>query len=203
MEEFVHFLSTLDPTWVYVAIFLIAYIENIFPPFPSDVIVVFSGSLVAVGRGHFMFALLAGTLGSTLGFLTMYMIGKWFGKRIIESGRLKFISLVSVHKAEQWFGRYGYGLVVINRFLSGTRAVVSFFAGVSNLDITKTTILSFASSFLWNCILVYSGYLLGQNWQKVGLYLSVYSQAVTAVVVVVVLFFVFRYFFVRKKNSTK
>ena len=203
MEEFVHYLARLDPVWIYLAVFLIAYIENVFPPSPSDVIVVFGGSLVALGKGHFLIALASGTLGSTLGFVTMFTVGKWFGRRIIESGKLKFVSIDAVHKAEQWFTKYGYGLVVANRFLAGTRAVVSFFAGLSNLDFVKTVILSFLSALAWNCILVYAGYVLGNNWQKIGLYLSTYSQVVTAVIIVVVLVLVMKYFHTRSDTRSK
>lgn len=201
MEEFVHSLSLLDPTWVYVTIFAIAFIENVFPPSPSDIAVVFGGSLVAVGDGHFLVAILAGTLGSTLGFLTMFMVGKWFGRSVVESGKLKFLSLDTVHKAEQWFNRYGYGLIVINRFLAGTRAVISLFAGISNLDVTKSLLLSFVSSLVWNGLLVYSGFLLGRNWHRIGLYLSTYTQAITATVAIVVVILVVRYLFVPKNRA--
>lgn len=202
MEEFIQSLSEFDPLWVYIIIFCIAYIENILPPFPSDVVVVFGGSLVAIGKGSFLLALTSATAGSTLGFLTMFFIGKWFGRAILEQGKIPFISLDAFHKAERWFARYGYGLVVANRFLAGTRAVVSFFAGVSKLDTVKTTTLSFVSALVWNSILVYAGTSLGKNWQVVGLYLSTYSQVVTATVIVVVLFFILRYFYLRT-GSTK
>jgi membrane protein DedA with SNARE-associated domain len=202
LEEFIRSLSELNPVWVYAAILVTAYIENIIPPFPSDLIVVFGGSLVAVGQGHFALALLSATVGSTLGFMTMYSIGKWFGKAIIESGRLKFVSLGAVHSAERWFGRYGYWLVIINRFLAGTRAVVSFFAGISNLDPVKSFSLSFVSALAWNFLLVYGGYALGKNWESVGYYLTTYSQIVTAIVLFVVLVVVLRYVFLRRTKST-
>lgn len=200
MEQFIHSLAELDPLWIYLIIFLIAYIENIFPPLPSDVVVVFGGSLVAIGKGSFPVALLSAAMGSTLGFLTMFLIGRWFGKRIIESGKLPFISLDALHKAEQWFARYGYGLVIANRFLAGTRAVISFFAGISNLKTGKTLILCFVSTLVWNGILVYAGSVLGNNWEIVGFYLSTYSQIVTAIIIIVVVFLVLRYFYLR--NST-
>ncbi len=203
MEEFIHSLTELDPTWVYLSVFLIAYIENIFPPSPSDIVVVFGGSLVAVGKGHFLIALASATLGSTLGFATMFAIGRWFGRRIIESGKLRFISRDAIHKAEQWFARYGYGLVVANRFLAGTRAVVSFFAGLFELDFSKTILLSLLSALVWNGILVYAGLLLGNHWQKIGLYLSTYSQVVTLLVIFVALVVVLKYLYTRRGHKSK
>lgn len=203
MEDIIQFLSQLDPLWVYLAVFAIAYIENIFPPSPSDVVVVFGGSLVALGEGHFVFVLISATGGSTLGFITMYAIGRWFGRRILESGKLKFISPDAVIRAEVWFARYGYTLVVLNRFLAGTRAVVSFFAGISHLDFKLTVILSFISALIWNSLLVYAGYVLGRNWERVLEYLSTYSQVVTAAIVVLVIVLIARNYLIRRKTDTK
>lgn len=200
MEEFIQSLSELDPLWVYIVIFCVAYIENILPPFPSDLVVVFGGSLVAIGKGSFLLALAAATGGSTFGFLSMFYIGRWFGRAIVEQGRMPFISVEAFRKAELWFSRYGYRLVIANRFLAGTRAVVSFFAGVSKLHIGKTVVLSFLSALVWNSILVYAGAALGRNWEVIGLYLSTYSQIVTATVILIALVFILRYFYLRNSS---
>ncbi len=200
MQDLLKSLSGLDPLWIYAVIFLIAYIENIFPPSPSDIIIVFGGALAAIGRGTFYMALLAGTLGSTLGFMTMYWIGIWFGKRIIEAGRIKFIPLDNVHKLEGWFSRFGYWIIVVNRFLAGTRAVVSFFAGISRLDLFRTVVLSFVSSLAWYSLLIYAGYTLGRHWERFMLYLTTYSQIVTGFILVVLVIILVRYLMRRNGN---
>ncbi len=192
MQEFVQHLSELNPLWVYVAVIGIAYIENIFPPFPSDVIVVFAGSLVGIGTIDFTLALLLATAGSTLGFMTMYKIGDWFGDSILEQGKIKFIPIEAVHRVEKWFGTYGYLVVVANRFLAGTRAVVSFFAGMAELSLFVTTLLSFMSAFIWNFLLLLAGKKLGENWERIAEYLETYSTIVTAALAVVGLFFLVR-----------
>ena len=200
MEQIVQFLSQLDPVWVYVAIFLIAFIENIFPPFPSDIMVVFGGALAAIGKGSLIIAVSVAVIGSTAGFILMFIIGKWFGKSIVESGKLKFLPLPSIHKTEEWFARYGYALIVANRFLAGTRAVISFFAGMSNLDFTKTIVLSFLSSLFWNSILVYAGHSLAENWQMVESYLSTYSLIVTILLIAILATFIIRYILLHRKK---
>ena len=202
MPNLLQTLASLDPLWIYTVIFLIAYIENIFPPSPSDIIVVFGGALAAMGRGTFYMALLAGTIGSTLGFVTMYGIGKWFGRRIIETGKLKFIPIENVHKMEAWFAKYGYWIIVVNRFLAGTRAIVSFFAGLSELHLVRTALLSFMSSLAWYALLIYAGYSLGQHWETVVFYLSTYSQVTTGIIIVAAIILVVRYF-IRKNNDGK
>ncbi len=201
MEDFIHYLQTLSPLLIYLAVFSISFIENIFPPFPSDVVIVFAGSLISVGQVGFVEILLLSTVGSSLGFVTMYKIGDWFGDNILEQGKIKFIPIESVRKVEAWFVKYGYWIIVANRFLAGTRAVVSFFAGMSELDLLKTTTLSFFSALLWNAVLVTVGLYLGQNWERIGYYLSTYSQIVTGVLVLVVIVFVARYVYNKNKGS--
>jgi len=192
LEQGIDFLSTVEPFWIYAAIFLVAYVENLFPPSPSDVLVVFGGALSVLGRAHYLGALSAAVLGSTLGFLTMYGIGYWFGERILASGKLKFIPIDALHSVEQWVRKWGYWIIVANRFLAGTRAVVSFFAGLSELNLGRTALLSFVSAAAWNSILVSAGYILGKNWRMIQWYLSAYSSVVTALIVVVLIIVVLR-----------
>jgi membrane protein DedA with SNARE-associated domain len=172
----------LNPLWIYGVLFVIAYIENIFPPSPSDLLIVFGGSLVGLGKISFIAALLTATAGSTLGFVTMYIVGDWFGIAIIEKKRIAFLPLDAIHKVEAWFRRYGYWIIVANRFMSGTRAVISFFAGMSELRLGKTTVLCFLSALVWNAILIYGGTLLGANWRSIGNYLSAYSRVITLLI---------------------
>lgn len=183
VQEIVEYLVSLNPVWIYLALLSVCYIENIFPPFPSDVLVVATGSLLAAGRIDFVTALLAATAGSAIGFVTMYKIGDWFGDRILETGRIKFIPVENVHKVEGWFRVYGYWIIVVNRFLAGTRAVVSFFAGMSEISLSMSTALSFISALAWNAILLESGKVLGDNWSHILVYLETYSKAVTSILV--------------------
>jgi membrane protein DedA with SNARE-associated domain len=203
VEEFFRLLNSIDPVWVYVLIMSVAFVENIFPPSPSDIMIVAAGSLVGMGQLDFLVTLLAATTGSTLGFVVMYKIGDWFGDHIVERGKIKFLPLDSVHKVEKWFTRYGYLIIVINRFLTGTRAVVSFFAGMSELKLVPTSFLCFVSALFWNAILVACGYYLGQNWDRIGFYLNTYSQGVTAVAITAVLLLVARYIYNRRGAGQK
>jgi membrane protein DedA with SNARE-associated domain len=200
VEELIRRLSTLEPAWVYLSVAGIAFLENIFPPFPSDVVVVFVGSLAGVGAIDFWWALLFTTIGSTVGFMVMYKIGDWFGLKILETGKLKFIPTDSVHKVEGWFRKYGYVIIVANRFLSGTRAVVSFFAGMSELKLPITTILCFLSALVWNFLLLFAGQKLGENWKVIFFYTETYSKAVTGIILIVILLFVARFVY-KKSNS--
>jgi membrane protein DedA with SNARE-associated domain len=200
VEDILLSLQSLNPLLMLSAVFAIAFIENLVPPFPSDVVVVFAGSLVALGDMGFVETVLAATAGSTAGFLVMYKVGDWFGDRFLDTGRIPFIPVPRVKKVELWFGKYGFWLIVANRFLAGTRAVVSFFAGMSELDLRKTTALSFVSSLCWNIILVSAGYSLGRNWQSISGYLTVYTRIVTGILILILLIWI-AFIVIRKRSA--
>ena len=195
MEQFVNYFAALNPIWIYCVAGSIAYIENVFPPMPSDVILVVAGSFAELGRVYFALLLVLSTIGSTAGFLTMYKVGDWFGVRILEAGKFKYIPLEKVHKVEAWFKNYGYWVVIANRFLAGTRAVVSFFTGMSELMLWRTAILSFLSSLLWNFILLFTGKELGKNWREISFYLVTYGKIITVFLILIIIIFVGRNYY--------
>lgn len=196
------FLGTIP--WYSILLFalLITFIENIFPPSPSDVLLLFMGSLVNTSEQiTFINLSIISTIGSTLGFLVMYYLGYRFETKIIESNRLKFITPESLQKPSQWFNKYGYFIIVANRFLSGTRAVISFFAGVTKLDFKKTTILSTISAYIWNSILIYLGMIFSNNLDKVKEYISLYGKIVFPILILGILILIVKYFIT--KDSKK
>jgi membrane protein DedA with SNARE-associated domain len=201
VEHFVTQLQSVDPLLIYLLAFSIAFVENVFPPSPSDLVIVFTGSLVGLGRVGFVETLVIATMGSTAGFVVMYKFGHWFGSHILETGRISFIPVEAVKKVEAWFVRFGYWIIIANRFLSGTRAVVSFFAGMSELNLLKTSALCFISALAWNSILITGGWYLGNNWQRIGFFLSTYSEMVTGVLVVAGLIWLIWYLY--RKNTEK
>jgi membrane protein DedA with SNARE-associated domain len=187
MEGIVTFLSCIDVRYIYLVVFLFAFGENLFPPLPSDVAIVFCGSLIGLGHASVLLTIVLATAGGTMGFMTMYWVGNQVGHKVLETGRIKFISVELVRKVEVWFRHYGYFIVVANRFLAGTRAVISFCAGASEMNLVYTTSLSTISSLVWNGLLIYFGLILGNNWREIGLYLVTYSRIVTIMVIAVIL----------------
>jgi len=193
--------SDLTPFWIYLTIFFFAYIENLFPPSPSDIVVVIAGSLVATGSLNLIPTFLFATAGSLLGFLTAFIIGWQFDKKLVHSGKLKFLNVQSFEKVENSFRKYGYYLIIANRFLPGTRAVISFFAGMSRLNVNKTTILSLVSSSIWNSFLIYLGIAFGKNVDVIDGYLKTYSNIILIITGIVILFFIVKYFITKRKNK--
>lgn len=194
-------ISDFTPLWIYLTIFFFAYIENLFPPSPSDIVVVIGGSLVGTGTINFIPLFISATLGSLAGFLTAFIIGWQFDKKLVHSGKLKFLTVQSFEKVENSFRKYGYYLIIANRFLPGTRAVISFFAGMSRLNVNKTTALSLISSAIWNVILIILGMSFGKNVDVIDSYLKTYSNIILAITGIVILFFVVKYFITKRKKE--
>lgn len=203
VEQIIEFLKTINPLFIYFAVFGIAFIENIFPPFPSDVIVAFSGALAAITEISLVLVIIFAVTGSTFGFIVMYFIGKFAGNKILEVGKIKFISPEAVFKVEKWFQKYGYWLIVANRFLAGTRAIISFFAGMSEMNLKRTIILSAISSLIWNLILIFVGFYVGHNLTKISFYITTYNKVVFAIILAISLFYIVRFFIKRKSNLKK
>jgi membrane protein DedA with SNARE-associated domain len=201
IEQAISWLQTLPPIGVLVMIFLIAYIENIFPPAPSDMAIIFAGTLIGIGVIGFAPALVAATLGSALGFMTAYVLGRYFEQHFVSGRYHRYLPVNAIHQVERLFSRFGYGVIIANRFLAGTRAIISFFAGMSRMDLLTTTLLSTASAAVWNSILLYLGMIFANNWRLAAQYLALYSKVVTAVLVVALVVFLWIFFWKRRRGA--
>lgn len=200
-EDILNNISSFTPFWIYVTLFLFAFVENVFPPSPSDLVVVIGGSLVSTGVISFIPALLLTTIGSVVGFMILFYFGSTVDRKIVHSGKYKYIPVDAIEKVELWFKKYGYYVIIANRFLPGTRSVISFFAGMSMMDAKKTILLATLSSFVWNAIIIYLGYIFGNNVSVVDKYLSTYSNIAIAITVVVVIIYVMKFYLSGKKNK--
>ncbi len=184
LEQWIASLQQLPPEGILAVAFLITLVENLFPPSPSDTLLVFCGVLVGLGTVDFASMVLVATAGSVVGFSVMFWLGYQFGVRLVDTGRLRFLPLEALETVERWFRRYGYWVIVANRFLSGTRAVISFAAGMSKLSFLWTLLLSLLSALVWNTLLITAGWSVGQNWQEIAHWVQLYGTIVTAAVLV-------------------
>ncbi|MCL5029818.1 MAG: DedA family protein [Bacteroidetes bacterium] len=203
IENTLDFISSLSPFWIYVALFGFSFIENIFPPTPSDLIIVIGGSLIATHSIHFVPTLFLTTAGSVIGFMGLFYFGSQLDKKVVRAGKIKFISIESLDKLEHWFLKYGYFIILGNRFLPGIRSLISFFAGLSELDFKKTTILALISSFTWNAGIIYLGIIFGKNVHQVDKLLSTYSKTVIVIILLILIFYILKYIFQMKEKNKK
>ncbi len=202
VQEMVQLINSLPPLSIYLVFFLVAYIENVVPPIPGDVLVAFGGYLAAESVIGLVPVFLLTTIASVIGFMSMYWIGSRWGMQIQKDERrfwlLRFIPLNYLNKVRTWMQRWGMGVVLANRFLAGTRSVISLTAGLSHTRISKTIICSAISSLLWNGILLGFGWVVHENWRLIGEYLSVYGKVILGALTLFVLIRLGFYYY-RKK----
>jgi membrane protein DedA with SNARE-associated domain len=201
LQEIISYISTLDISVIYLVLFFFSFIENLFPPSPSDVVVVIGSTLIANSPVGFIPVLIVTTIASSLGFVVMYYLGEYLGDNLIRKGRFKFIKPDLLQKTDEWFAKYGYNLILINRFMPGTRAVVSFFCGVHKLSQPKTFLYASLSSLGWNIILISLGVALGNNISLIDKYLSTYSDIVFILLILVAGYFLIRFWLKGKRKN--
>lgn len=206
LNEIIQWVETLAPFYIYTVFFLVAYLENIIPPIWGDLFVAFGGYLAAISVISFIPVYLVTVIASVLGFMTVYWLGYHWGKQIENHPEdfwlLRFIPLKYIQKVRGWMHRWGQGVVVANRFISGARSVISLTAGISHTRPLLTAVSSTVSSLLWNAILLTLGYLVQQNWRIVGHYLSIYWQIIVGLILLVIIVRVGIYFYRKKRFSS-
>ena len=122
MERFLNYLDSLPNVVVYCFLSVSAFVENIFPPFPGDTITAYGAFLVGTGRLDFHWVYISTTAGSFLGFMSLFWIGLYVGRRFFIEQDYRFLKAKDIIRAEEWYRRYGYLLIGINRFLPGIRS---------------------------------------------------------------------------------
>jgi membrane protein DedA with SNARE-associated domain len=201
IEHILNYIAQLTPFWLLVVLTFFSYFENIFPPSPSDLVVVVGGSLIGKGVISFLPTLVLTTMGSVAGFMTIYYIGSTLDKKVIKTHKLKYIPTEGIEKVEEWFTKYGYWLILANRFMPGTRSVISLFTGLSELKINRTMILCTLSALGWNTLILYLGMIFGSNVKKVDHLLDTYSDIVLAITAIGVVLFFIRFIIQKKKKK--
>jgi len=181
---------------LYIILGVSAFVENIFPPIPGDTITALGAFLVGTGRLSFFGVYLSTTLGSLLGFLALFGIGRYLGRKFFIQKDYRFFRAQRITKAEEWYRKYGYLLIAINRFLPGIRSAISLAGGIAHLKVSRVALLAFASAAAWNFIWILVGYMLGSNWETVRTSMAAimvrYNIAVFSLLGVVVILFLIR-----------
>ncbi len=183
VSDFVSWMDALPPFWAYCVVLIIAYGENVLPPIPGDLIVVFGGYLAGLGQLSLGVVVLLSTIGGALGFMTVYAIGYRLGEAVLQPDRLTWLPQEQIDKARRWLHRWGYGVVAANRFLSGARSVISLAAGMARMSPWRTAWWCTVSAAVWTGLIAYAGYALGENWRVVVTYLQLYGRFVLGALV--------------------
>ncbi|MDP6178399.1 MAG: DedA family protein [Desulfatiglandales bacterium] len=190
MDLFLNYIESLPDDVIYLLLGLSAFGENIFPPIPGDTITAFGAFLVGIGRLRFFWVYISTTLGSLFGFMSLFWIGNVLGRRFFIGKDYRFFKVKDIIKVEEWYRKYGYLLIALNRFLPGIRSVISVAGGISRLNLTWVAILALLSCALWNMIWIFMGYVLGTNWETIEVKISAimlrYNITILALFVLVI-----------------
>ncbi len=199
-RDFFDWMAALPVIWMYVTVFVIAWGENVAPPIPGDMVIVFGGYLAGLGVLNLPAVIALATLGGSLGFLTMYTVGYRVGNALLDPDRYRWLPKQRIRDTEQYAARWGWALVAANRFLSGLRSVISLSVGISRMPAGRTAIYATCSAFVWTALIAWLGYVAGENWTVVKTYLSTYSQVIITLMVFVALGILGRVLYRRRKT---
>lgn len=168
----------------YPGVVMLMALESACIPLPSEVIMPFSGYLVATGRMNLHPAALAGALGCLLGSYAAYWVGASGGRRALERyGRYLLITPRELGLADRFFERWGAHAVFTARLLPVVRTFIALPAGVARMKLVPFTVYTLAGSYLWCLALAWAGMKLGQNWKALAPYFHRFDGVVAALAV--------------------
>ncbi len=185
-----------NPLAGYGAIFAAMFLENLFPPIPSELIMPLGGFYVRSGQLSLWLVVLSGLLGTVLGALPWYGIGRLVNEERIEHwlerhGRWIGISPQELQRSRNWFNRHGVALVFWGRLIPGIRTLISVPAGIELMPLVPFLLWTTAGSFLWTLLLTVAGYALGEAYVNVEVWLGPVTKLIKVLLLVAILGFSF------------
>ncbi len=174
---------------------LVMFLENIFPPIPSELVLPLAGSLTLEGRFTMLGVTIVGAIGSVAGALFFYGLGKWFDEARVRVLMRKFgkwflLSEEDLDRALEWFNRHGEYVIFFGRMVPIVRSLISVPAGLASMNIPRFILYTSLGTALWSFMLAYAGRILGQNWHRVTDFVSQYETLVIILCVSAVVAFV-------------
>lgn len=183
----------------YVGLGWVMFLENVFPPIPSEAVLPMAGWLAYEQEGNFTLwgVTLVGAIGSVAGALVFYGLGYWFGEQRVREllqryGKWFLLSEDDFDTALTWFDRYGEYVIFFGRMVPIVRSLISIPAGIASMNLGRFGVYTAVGTALWSFLLGLAGYLLGQNWPLVMEWMGRYEKVVLALAVLAVIIFVVR-----------
>lgn len=174
----------------YSAIVIGMALESACIPVPSEFIFGFAGYLVYRGQLDFALTVVAGVVGGLIGSIVAYLIGYYGGQPLVTKyGRYIFLSKRNVDMAQRWFDRYGLKATFFSRLLPVVRTFISLPAGFAHVNFGKFIIYTLLGSIPWTIGLIYTGMILGENWQELNAIGHKASLIVAAGLIVAVVYY--------------
>lgn len=183
LQPLIDFVTATIGSYGVPAVFVLMLLESMGILIPSEAISPFAGYLVSQEKMTLFAAVAAGVIGNVVGSWVAYFIGLWGGRELwFHYGKYVGVRAHHLHIAEKWFDKYGEFTVFISRCLPVVRTFISFPAGTARMNFGKFTFYTLLGCIPWVFALTYFGYVLGENWDKVGHFLRYLDYAVAVAV---------------------
>lgn len=195
--------------WGYIGVAFLIAVENIFPPIPSEVILAFGGFMTSQTTLNAIGVIISATIGSTVGAIVLYLIGRILNKERLERivsgkiGKVLRLKASDIEKADKWFDTKGQKTVFICRFIPIVRSLISIPAGMSEMNFLKFLLYTVLGSTIWNTVLVLLGKELGDSWERVVEVFNNFSHIILVVLIIVVVFGIFWFYKSKSKKKGK
>ena len=187
-------VQSVEAALGYPGVALLMGIESACIPLPSEVIMPFAGSLVALGKMNLWVVAFAGALGCVLGSIPAYYLGAYGGRPLIERyGKYVLLSKHDLDMADALFAKRGDVVILAARMLPVIRTFIAFPAGVVRMNMPKFIIYTFVGSFPWCLGLAYVGQKLGENWDTLRPYFHKFDALIGAVLVLGAAWWIWRH----------
>jgi membrane protein DedA with SNARE-associated domain len=181
----------------YLGIGLLMFLENLFPPIPSELIMPLAGYTATFPNTQIQVipAIAAGVIGTILGAIPWYYAGLLLGQQRLQLlasryGKWIGISGDDIDKSVNWFQKHGAKAVLFGRLVPGIRTLISIPAGISKMPLVPFFIYSTIGTIVWVTLLTYAGYFLGKNYKLVEDYIDVITKVVVFGVLLAIAVFI-------------
>jgi membrane protein DedA with SNARE-associated domain len=175
------------------AVFALMLLESACIPVPSEVIMLYAGYLVSVGKLSLLGAVVAGVLGNLAGSLLAWWVGRAGGRDLImRYGRYVHVTEARLGLADRWFARYGERTVLISRCLPVIRTFISLPAGIARMPLRRFALYTAVGCVPWVLALTLLGDAVGKNWETLHSRLAFLDYLVAAAIVAGVIWLVVR-----------
>lgn len=183
-------IESIVETMGVLGIALLMFLENVFPPIPSELIMPLAGYNAAKGDASILLVIIAGTAGSLAGATFWYWLARLIDHEALKRfadrhGRFLTMTRRDIERADDWFDTYGHYAVLFGRLIPTVRTLISIPAGLSEMPIWRFLLYSGIGTAIWTTFLALFGYAVGGRYSDLEHWIDPISYGVVALIVAI------------------